>query len=121
MKKSLLILLALVVALLSWFYLTKQAPQNSPNHEPTNTIVELPSQQPETNLTAVATNTYLPEPVSLKTNAIEPVILLTNALTATNLEQWKTAISGLKKLAGFTVDQHWLVEQPGAKQACLLI
>jgi hypothetical protein len=44
---------------------------------------------------------------------IKPANKVFNALTATNLEQWTNAIKGLKPLAGFQFQQHWLVEQPG--------
>jgi hypothetical protein len=54
----------------------------------------------------VVINSAISQPSRPKTKSF-------NALTATNLEQWKTTIKGLKKLAGFTINQHWLVEQPG--------
>jgi len=67
---------------------------------------------------ASPTTTPLNTPTTVSAN-LAAVIGMTNAilnaLTATNLEQWKAAIPGLKPLGSFTIDQHWLVEQPGRK------
>jgi hypothetical protein len=114
-EKKLFILLLLTAVLIAWFYLTKQATQKLPILEPTNTVAELPPQQLETNFIEVTSNTAPVEAVQQPTNAIEPTVPLTNALIATNIEQWKAAIQGLKKEAGFITEQHWLVEQPGRK------
>jgi hypothetical protein len=113
MKKILSILLLLIVVFIAWLCLTKQTSQQSLIAEPTNAIVKSPQPPPETNLTEPASNTISVVAVQQPTNTIESTVPLANALTATNLEQWKAAIKGLKPLAGFTVEQHWLVEQPG--------
>lgn len=104
-----------------WFYVTKQVPQKPLKPAPTNAVAESPQQQPKTNALEISSNATLVESALQMSNAIESTALLTNALTATNLEQWKTAINGFKKLAGFTLDQHWLVEQPGRKTGLPII
>jgi hypothetical protein len=115
MKKILFILLLLVAALIAWFYLNKQSQQTLPAPIQTNVVAEQQLQQPETNFVQIVSNTAPVEVVQQPTNTIESFEPLTNALTAINLEQWKKAIKGLKKEAGFITEQHWLVEQPGRK------
>jgi hypothetical protein len=112
MKKIMPILLLLIVFLAAWLYLTKQAPQQQQTPEPTNAVVEPPPSKPETSLVELSSNAIPIEAVQQPTNTIEPTAQLTNALTATNLAQWTNAIKGLKPLAGFKFQQHWLVEQP---------
>lgn len=102
-------MLLLIVALIVWFCLTKQAAQKPPTPEQTKeTMPPL-----ETNSVGVISNTPVIQIASQQTNAIDLAMPLADALTATNLEQWKAAKIGLKPLAGFKFQQHWLVEQPG--------
>lgn len=109
MKKLLSILLLLIIALIIWFCLTKQAAQKSPTPEQTKEATPPPG----ANSAVAISNTPAIQIAPQQTNIIESTTPLTNALTATNLEQWKAAIKGLKPLAGFKFQQHWLVEQPG--------
>jgi hypothetical protein len=105
MKKLLSILLLLIIALIIWFCLTKQATQKSTTPEPTNAIEKLLSSQTRTNLVEVAPNAAPANAISQATNVIAP---LTNALTADNLEQWKAAITGLRKSSGLS--ESWDME-----------
>lgn len=117
MKKFLSILLLLIVALIVWFCLIKQTAKKPPTPEQVReTMPPL-----ETNSVSVISNTSDIQIASQQTNAIDLVMPLTNALTATNLEQWKMAIKGLKPLAGFKFKQHWLVEQPGRTNAVPIV
>lgn len=114
MKKLSSILLLLIGVLIARFYLAEQAPQIPPTFEPANVAVKPQSSQPETNLAGVSSNAFPVQVTSQPTNAVESSEPIA-AFTATNLEQWKTVIKGLKKEAGFTTEQHWLIEQPGRK------
>jgi hypothetical protein len=108
MKNILYILLALIVALLAWFYLTKQSPQNHLNSQSTNAVAESQPLQLETNLAVeVPSNTHPVSVVMQQQATSEPI----NALTTTNLEQWKTMISGLKHSADFITWDSWVKEQ----------
>ncbi|HEY5345898.1 MAG TPA: hypothetical protein VIK62_06100 [Verrucomicrobiae bacterium] len=113
MKKLLYPSLVLIVVLTVWLCLNNQK-QNAPLvPSPISAIVKLPSQQPETNF-AKAMSNAVSVVVQQQTNMAESTEPI-NALMATNLEQWKNAVKGLKPLAGFTLNQHWLAEQPGRK------
>ncbi len=108
MKKILPILLLLVVALIIWFCLNKQNPQKPLTSEPSNTVVEPPQSQPETNFIKVASNTTPVEVVQQPANIVESTEAM-NVLTATNIEQWKAAIKELHKSPGLT--ESWGMEQ----------
>jgi hypothetical protein len=112
MKKISVILVLAVIVVAALFLLKKNAP-SPPLALPTKETNRISSKLPETNLVEIVSNTFSTT-LSQSTNTAE-VTEPINALTATNLEQWKTAIKGLKPLGGFTADQHWLVEQPGRK------
>lgn len=114
MKKITYIFVSLLVIIVVWIYLKRQPRQGASPSEPTNTVTEASIVQPETNVAEAVSNAPI-ETFSQTNNTVEITQPLINAMTATNLEQWKTAIKGLKKLGGFTLDQHWLVEQPGRK------
>ena len=109
MKKPLYIFLILATVLIVWLYLDKQAPQKTQTPEPANVIVEPQASQSETNLMKAASNTIPIEAMEQPTNSIEPTALLANALTATNLDQWKTIIKGLHKMPGLS--ESWHMEQ----------
>jgi len=113
MKRLIWLLPVLVVALVTWLCLNKQSPQKPPVPELPNAVVMPRLYQPETNEAGIISNTVSMQAAQRSTNIIESTVPLTNALTATNIEQWKLAVTGLKRLTGFTMSQHWLAEQPG--------
>ena len=112
MRKSPPILLLLSIVLIAWLYLSKQAPQKPLTTEQTNEVVQPSPQQQEASQVEITPHTSPANTVPELANTIESSGLI-NALAATNLEQWKAAIEGLKPLAGFKFQQHWLVEQRG--------
>jgi hypothetical protein len=119
MKKILFFsLLLLAIVAIAWFHLAKRAAHKPEALEPTNEVAQRSPYQPKTSSVEVASNVssvqFAPEPMDT-IEASEPINGPISAVTATNLEQWKTALKGLKKLAGFTTEQHWLIEQPGRK------
>jgi|SRR5665213_389586 len=104
MKKLLYILLAVAVVFIGWYCFTNRATRKIG----TPTLV---NSQPKTNLAMAVSNIpfTVSRPTSLEPN--KSITEMTNALTATNVEQWKTAIKELKPLAGFKLKQDWMMEK----------
>jgi hypothetical protein len=113
--KKLPFILLLVAALIAWFYYsTQQTPPKPPSSEAENLAMESKLSRSQTDLALNFSNANPIAAAKQSTNVtIMSNVLLTNALTATNLQEWTTAIKGLKPLAGFQFQQHWLVEQHG--------
>jgi hypothetical protein len=102
MKKFLYVLVTLCVIYVGWYCFTYRDIQKPVMSEPTNP-------QSQTNLTEINPNfpTKVPRPTpTVETN--ESMVEMTNALTATNIEQWKAAIKGLRKSPGLS--ESWDME-----------
>ena len=101
MKKTFILILLLLMAVSLWFYFQRHpALSMSLIGESKSQVV----QQPDTNqatLVAITNNSLT------NTGA---TIEMFSALTATNIEQWKAAIKGLKQLGGFKFSQEWAMQ-----------
>jgi len=107
MKKNLVVLLFLVVAIGIWLYVNKRpqpeiqavviAKTNRPSHE-----------LPETNLVVA---TFSSNNGTSTLPVIEPANKEINALGATNLDQWKLLIPGLKYSNNFGKWDSWIMEK----------
>jgi hypothetical protein len=104
MKKITLILVLIFVGVGIWLFLKKPA---QPVPEPTTQEAkQILPQSVETNLMASVSNSTPTAHISQSTNSIS-VDNQINALAATNLEQWKSMIPGLRKSSGFKISEYW--------------
>lgn len=105
MKKTLLLLTLLIVGFGVWLLL-KREPQ-PPAPLSTTTIPEAK----QLSFKEVETNSMIAMPDTNCVASYPPISTPINALTATNLDQWKSMISGLKHSDNFGRWSSWIMEQ----------
>jgi hypothetical protein len=109
MNKLIYLLLALVVIVITLLCLNGQTSRKPLMSESAKSVVEPELSKLETRHVDAVSDAVPVRTIQQPTNAIEPRVPLTNALTATNIEQWKTAIKGLHKSHGLS--ESWDLEQ----------
>src|SRR5665213_2875351 len=117
MRKIIFILALMFFGVGVWFLLKKSARTSL---APTQDENQVSSQPAKTNLVIAPSNSHAPKP----TNTVETIAatnMVLDAITATNLEQWKSAVKGLRQLGGFKLTQEWAMETPGRKTGIPII
>lgn len=112
MKRFLLLLTLVGIALLIWLCFEKGSALNNQSlASNTNVQEKNNSQQPKTNLVApsIISSNFANTLESVQTN-IPPQQLL-NAVTTTSLAQWQIALPNLKRLNPSDIEESWILEE----------